>query len=233
MTRILLLPSILLLLRAHSFGDDWPQFRGPLRDGVSRETGLLKSWPAGGPKELWRVSTLGAGYSAPAIVGGKVFIMGQRDDAQWLLCLSGEDGKDQWRVTMADFGGIVPGWGYSESPLVDGDHVAVTPGGEKCGVVALEAKTGKLIWQSNYPIEETQFTSLLAHTKDGVKQYICVDREKLTGLAATDGKVAMRSISVICSRVTPAFRPALTDSAARGGGRRCGFCSPSVRRGGR
>ncbi len=232
-----LLLSILLLPCGHGFADDWPQFRGPLRDGVSRETGLLKSWPSGGPKRLWLASTLGAGYSAPAIVAGKLFIMGQRDDAQWLLCLgandgrelwatrlgatytndfgdgprgtptvaggsvfalgangellcvSAADGKEQWRVKLADFGGKIPAWGYSESPLVDGDRVVVTPGGEKGGVVALEAKTGKLIWQSNYPIEETQYTSLIRHTKDGVKQYICVDREKMTGLAATDGKV--------------------------------------------
>src|SRR5439155_13405245 len=54
--------------------DDWPAWLGPKRDGVWRESGLLDSFPAGGPKVLWRVP-LGAGYSGPAVVGGRVYVM--------------------------------------------------------------------------------------------------------------------------------------------------------------
>ena len=52
--------------------EDWPQFRGPARDGISRETGLLRQWPAGGPKVLWTVP-VGQGYAGAAIVGGRVY----------------------------------------------------------------------------------------------------------------------------------------------------------------
>jgi len=50
----------------------WPQFRGPRRDGICDETGLLKSWPASGPKLLWQTNGLGNGYSAPIITGGRI-----------------------------------------------------------------------------------------------------------------------------------------------------------------
>jgi outer membrane protein assembly factor BamB len=93
-------PSLLAALFATGLGtalaDDWPQFRGPQRDNVSRETGLLKSWPEGGPKRLWLSTNLGAGYSGPAIVGEKIYLMGQRADAQWLLCLDAKNGKELW-----------------------------------------------------------------------------------------------------------------------------------------
>ena len=94
---------IFILTSAALRADDWPQFRGPLRDNVSRETGLLKSWPEGGPKRLWLSTNLGAGYSGPAIVGEKIFIMGQRNDAQWLLCLDAKSGKELWATRL---GGI-------------------------------------------------------------------------------------------------------------------------------
>jgi outer membrane protein assembly factor BamB len=73
---------IFFLHCAKSAGDDRPQFRGPQLDGVSRKTGLLKSWPEDGPKQLWLCTNLGAGYSGPAIVREQLFIMGQRSVAQ-------------------------------------------------------------------------------------------------------------------------------------------------------
>ena len=68
---------LFLLIGPLCFAEDWPQFRGPNRDGVSRETGLLKQWPAGGPKLLWAVSeNLGEGYSSAAIADGFIFVTG-------------------------------------------------------------------------------------------------------------------------------------------------------------
>jgi len=237
MTARFLLPSILFILCGQVFAADWPQFRGPLRDNVSRETGLLKSWPKDGPKRLWLSTNLGSGYSGPAIVGERIYITGQRADAQWLLCLDAKDGKElwatrlgdpyqnefgdgprstptvrdglvfaigangemlcaaaatgkeRWRVKLTELGGKVPGWGYSESPLVDGARVMSTPGGEKGAVVALDIKTGKPVWQSKDFIDEAQYTSLMTLEKGGVRQIILGNRERVAGLAADDGRL--------------------------------------------
>ena len=67
----------LMICAKHAFcsANDWPQWRGPDRTGVSKETGLLQSWPEGGPKRLWVYDQGGSGYSGPAIVQGKLFTM--------------------------------------------------------------------------------------------------------------------------------------------------------------
>ena len=57
---------------------DWPQWRGPQRDGVSPETGLLKQWPADGPKLLWQVNDIGDGYSTPSVAGNRLYVMSNR-----------------------------------------------------------------------------------------------------------------------------------------------------------
>ena len=57
---------------------DWPQWRGPQRNGISSETGLLSEWPSGGPRQLWKISGLGEGFSAFAIVKGVLYTQGQR-----------------------------------------------------------------------------------------------------------------------------------------------------------
>src|SRR5262245_46944652 len=78
-------------------GDDWPQWRGPNRDGVSKEKGLLKAWPKDGPKLAWKIDTLGAGYSGPAVVGDRVYIMGTRGQDDVLFCLDATSGKEVWK----------------------------------------------------------------------------------------------------------------------------------------
>jgi outer membrane protein assembly factor BamB len=233
----LLLLSSLLAVCNPCFADDWPQFRGPKRDGVSREINLLKAWSEGGPKRLWLSTNLGSGYSGPAIVGENIYIMGQRAAAQWLLCLeakggkelwatrlgdsyaneygdgprstptvrddsvfalgaNGEllcadsaNGKERWRAKLTELGGKVPGWGYTESPLVDGARVVVTPGGEQGAVVALDLRTGQALWRSKDFTDEAQYTSLMTLEKGGVRQYISGNRERVAGLAADDGRL--------------------------------------------
>src|SRR5882672_5698347 len=183
-------------LTACASSGDWPQWRGPDRTDVSKETGLLKTWPEGGPKRVWLFENAGLGYSGYAIVGDKLFTMGVRDGGEqliavdakagkelwsakmgealknnWgdgprgtpsvdgdrvyamsgrgnLICASSADGKIVWQHTMKEFGGGTPGWGYTESVLVDGDKVVCTPGGKKGAIVALDKKTGELVWQS-------------------------------------------------------------------------------------
>lgn len=78
--------------------DGWPQFRGPRRDGISDERGLLQSWPDGGPKELWRVEGLGRGYSSPIISNDRMFVTGDFDSTVQVLALDLE-GNLLWRAT--------------------------------------------------------------------------------------------------------------------------------------
>ena len=74
----------------------WPQWRGPRRDGICDETGLLPAWPGGGPKLLWKSSNLGKGYSAPILAGGRIYVTGDTDDELRLFALDME-GRTLWQ----------------------------------------------------------------------------------------------------------------------------------------
>ena len=182
---------------------DWPQWQGPDRNAVSKETGLLKQWPKDGPPLAWKVKGLGGGDSAPSVAAGKIFAMSNRgaDEVVWALseadgkqlwltrlsqafpqqmpqgkegpgctptvdgerlyvlglagnlaCLQAADGKVLWQRSLTqDFGGQVPTWSYRESPLIDGDKVICTPGGDDAMLVALNKLTGETIWKSKVP----------------------------------------------------------------------------------
>jgi outer membrane protein assembly factor BamB len=82
-----LLVMVVCLSALSARGDDWPQYRGPNRDDVSKEKGLLATWPAGGPKLLWTYKEAGLGYSGPAIVGDTLYTMGARGDDEYLIAL--------------------------------------------------------------------------------------------------------------------------------------------------
>ena len=87
---ISILPTLLL-------ADDWPQWRGPHRDGISQETGLLAEWPKEGPKLLWEVSNIGRGYSTPAVVDGRLYLMeSQGLENESVVALDTRDGKRIW-----------------------------------------------------------------------------------------------------------------------------------------
>ncbi|MBI3854163.1 MAG: PQQ-binding-like beta-propeller repeat protein [Planctomycetes bacterium] len=86
-----LIPFALLLA-----AQDWPQWRGPNRDGVSLETGLVKDWPGGSPKLLWQVDRVGVGYSSLSVKGGRLYTQGDLNGVEHVLCLSVEDGKIIW-----------------------------------------------------------------------------------------------------------------------------------------
>src|SRR5262245_29832714 len=80
---------------------DWPQWRGPARDGLSKETGLLKEWPEGGPPELWHVSKIGDGYSTPVIRGDRIYILGNNGlDNEFVQALSTKDGSQIWSTKL-------------------------------------------------------------------------------------------------------------------------------------
>src|SRR5262249_1460965 len=189
--------ACLLVLTAPALTADWPQWRGPERTDVSKETGLLKSWPKDGPRLLWTFTDAGTGMSGPAIVGDRMYTMGadDKDDhiyaldlktqkkgwstpfaprfvQSWcggprrtptvdgdrvyglggqgvLVCVEAATGKKVWSVDLRkDLGGSMQGgWGYSESPLIDGDKLVCSPGGSKGTIAALDKKTGKVRWR--------------------------------------------------------------------------------------
>src|SRR5687767_6951376 len=103
-----LLPGLVGLLLGLGLGlavaDDWPQWRGPERTGVSREKGLLQEWPKEGPKLLWKTTEVGNGFSTPSVVGGRVYLIGSRDQDEYAFCLDVKDGKTLWSTKFGKVG---------------------------------------------------------------------------------------------------------------------------------
>jgi len=144
----LVLTILLLLPAATATAANWPQFRGPDRDGTSQETGLLRAWPDGGPEVLWETQ-LGQGYSAPAIYDGKVYL-NDYDEATFeflIRCLTLDEGKELWR--FKEKRRVRPNHGITRSvPATDGKYVfSLDP---KAVLHALDAETGKEIWRKNF-----------------------------------------------------------------------------------
>jgi len=227
---VLLMGCLVMLATAA----DWPQWRGPQRDGISRETGLLNEWPSGGPRQIWQTKGLGQGYSGLAIAQGRLFTQGQSADGQFVLALDiatgkrlwetptgpayaqdrgagprgtptldgdrlfamagegtlisldAQTGKVMWKMNvMEKFGGQVPHWGVSESPLVDGSNLIVTPGGPGAAIVALNKKTGDLVWKSQS--DPAAYSSAIEAEVAGIRQIIAVTADAVVGLRASNG----------------------------------------------
>src|SRR5579859_4174689 len=149
MNRILpcLLSSVLLGGTCLAAPIDWPQWQGPDRDAVSKETGLLKQWPKGGPPLAWEVKGLGGGYNEPAIAGGRIYGMSLRDGKEVVWARAEADGTAIWETAVGEppsqrmpQGSEGPGC----TPTVDGGRVyAISNGGE---VACLNAGDGKVLW---------------------------------------------------------------------------------------
>ncbi len=123
---------------------DWPQWRGPDRSDVSKETGLLKSWPAEGPKRVWMFENAGAGYAGFAVSDGRVYTLGTRDNSEIVLALNAADGKEVWATPLS--GILENGWGNGPrgTPTVDGDHVYALSGNGT--LVCATKAAGKVVW---------------------------------------------------------------------------------------
>src|SRR5690348_4814439 len=84
---------------------DWPQWRGPNRDGVSQEKGLLQDWPEDGPKLLWQVKDSGDGYSTPAISNGLIFLVNNKGlDDEFVQALNLSDRSPKWHLHLGNVG---------------------------------------------------------------------------------------------------------------------------------
>jgi outer membrane protein assembly factor BamB len=250
--RNLAVPAIgLAVLCLPALANDWPQWRGPDRSDVSKETGLLKSWPQGGPRLLWTYREAGVGYSGPAIVGDRLYSMGADDDNEYvfaldvkngqklwsceigkrfkngygdgprgtptvdgdkiyalggqgnLVCVDAKSGKKRWSLSMdKDLDGqMMSGWGYSESPLADGDKLICTPGGKKGTLAALDKKTGKVIWRSEVK-RPAAYSSVVVAEIGGVRQYIQLTSNGVLAVSAKDGKTLWESPLGGCGTAT-------------------------------
>jgi outer membrane protein assembly factor BamB len=225
--------------------DDWPQWRGPRRDGTSQEKGLLGHWPKEGPKLLWHAKDIGFGYSAPAVVGDRIYLLSNQGmDNEYVQALQVKDGKQVWATKLgkvgpnqkvdypgarstptldgdvlyalgsdgdlacvetaggkvrwqknlrSDFGGQPGGWAFAESPLVDGDVLVCTPGGKEATLVALNKKTGALIWKCPVPGgDEAAYASVVVTEAGGVRQYVQFLEKGVVGVEAKTGRFLWR-----------------------------------------
>jgi outer membrane protein assembly factor BamB len=236
--------------------DDWPQWNGRNRDGKSADTGLLAEWPATGPRLAWKATGFGKGYSTTSVAGDRLYTMGDKADAGWvvaastdggkilwsakvgapgspgmpgydfpgprstptvdgnlifaldpwgeLICVNAADGKERWRRSLVkDLGGTPPTWGYSESPLVDGEQVVVTPGGPKGALAALNKKTGELIWQSKEFTDAAHYSSIVPTEIGGMRQYVQLTPASVAGISAKDGSVLWKALRQGAIAVVP------------------------------
>ncbi len=249
---------------ALAHGADFAQWRGPLRDGHSLETGLLKEWPKDGPKLLWQVQAIGSGYSTPSVVGDRIYLLGSdaseesvyalnaKDGGRFwlaklgkvghpeqrpsyagarstptvdgkflfalgsdgdLVCLDTDKGKELWHKHLrTDFSGQYGEWAYSESPLVDGDKVIVTPGGTKATLLALSKKTGDVIWKCNVQDGSAAgYSSVVIAEFGGVRQYVQFLASGLMGIDPGSGKLLWRYDKSGKGSPAPIITPLVSD----------------------
>jgi hypothetical protein len=123
---------------------EWPQWRGPRRDGISTETGILTEWPTKGPKLLWK-APIGDGYSSLAVAGGKVYTIFQDGDDETVGCWDAETGEQRWRFHYPCKYENSYGSGPRSTPTVDGDHVYTV--GATGIFHCLKAASGEKVWR--------------------------------------------------------------------------------------
>lgn len=128
-------------------GGEWPQWRGAKRDGISTETGLLKQWPAEGPPLAWKATGAGRGYSSVSISKGRIYTLGLRGDKEYVIAFDAAMGKEAWATAHGSAFRNDRGDGPRGTPTVDGDRVYSLGGGGDLS--AVDAKTGKIVWQMN------------------------------------------------------------------------------------
>lgn len=126
---------------------NWPQWRGPNRDGISKETGLLKQWPAEGPPLAWKATGAGRGYSSFSMSNGRMYTMGLRGDREFIVAFDVATGKEVWASPHGTAFRNDRGDGPRGTPTIDGDRIYALGGNGDLS--ALEAKTGKVIWSKN------------------------------------------------------------------------------------
>src|SRR5690349_21698203 len=122
-SRLISICAVLCICVASVPAADWPQWRGPDRSGVSKETGLLAQWPASGPAQAWSTPNVGAGYGSMSISGDRMFVQGLKGRESGVSALNRSDGKLIWSKTLGPTSGNDQGPGPRATPTVDGDRL--------------------------------------------------------------------------------------------------------------
>jgi len=129
---------------------DWPQFRGPERNGKSSEAGIIKNWEQQAPKLMWMGEGMGGGYGGVAVVGDTVYTTGDLKDGQGVVAVNAKDGKVLWSTVLTEG---VPKHGYEGTrctPTVMGDKLWVTTSN---GMIACLSTDGKVVWKKDFKSE--------------------------------------------------------------------------------
>jgi outer membrane protein assembly factor BamB len=272
MNRVVSIGGVLLFSVAALHAADWPQWQGPDRTRLSKETGLLKEWPASGPPLVWTANGVGSGYGSMAVAGDRVFLQGIRGRDSVVIALNRADGKEVWskalgrsetndrgpgprgtptvdddrlyvltengdlaclkidgtavwqRNILRDFSGRQLRWLISESPLVDGPHVVVSPGGPGAGIVKLDKMSGKTVWTSKDLSDPAGYSSIIAADVQGVRTYMTFTATAGIGVRASDGKLMFRyptAANNVANIATPIFsnnKVFFTSAYGTGGG---------------
>ncbi len=214
MKRIIFLFCLMDLMAYSACSQDISQWRGPDRNGIYPETGLMKSWPETGPALLWHYDELGDGHSSAAVTNDRIYTCGEVNGIgylysfdlngkllwkmpygeEWteswpgvrstplvcdgkiymmsgfgkLICRKAESGDFIWTIDiLKDFKAPNIKWGVTENLLIDGNKLFCTPGGPEASVVALDRKTGKLLWKCAAKGESSAYCSpaIFTHNK--------------------------------------------------------------------
>ena len=143
----LIVPILLFTLGQAVIAGDWPRWRGANHDDISNETGLLQTWPSGGPKRLWLSKDIGIGYSTPAVAKGKLFILGTNNEKEHLFAKAVKTGETIWAIPLNSVFSNNWGNGPRGAATVDGGKVYAL--GAKGGLVCADANApdGKILWK--------------------------------------------------------------------------------------
>ena len=217
--KLKVLPSIafgLALFTLTAVAADWPQFRGPGRDGISKETGLLQEWPKEGPPLAWKAKGLGGGYSAPSVAGGRIFGMSYRGGDEVVWALDEKDHTEKWSKTIAPASKNIgsPGQeGPRCTPTVDGDLVYAL--GTAGDLVCLKVEDGSEVWHKNF---KTDFGGRFM-ARWGYCESPLVDGDKLV---CTPGSAQATVVALDKKTGDPVWKAQVAD------GNGAGYASPIV-----
>ncbi|MCI0538360.1 MAG: PQQ-like beta-propeller repeat protein [Verrucomicrobiales bacterium] len=134
-------------LSSPALAHDWPQWRGPNRDGISTEHGLSTDWPKEGPKQLWKAE-VGAGFSSISVANGRLFTLSNRNETDTVYCLDAGTGKEIWKSSYPSrTDSKNEEWGPAATPTVEDDVLYTF--GLRGQLICFEVATGKIRWQKN------------------------------------------------------------------------------------
>ena len=181
------------LLALSARADDWAQWRGPKRDGISQEKGLLKAWPAAGPKLLWQVKDMGFGYSTPTVVGERLYLLSNEGtDNEFVRALNAKDGKLIWSTRIGKVGNPKqqPSYpGARSTPTIEGKFLYAL--GSDGDLVCVDLATGKTLWTKSLRTDFGGTAGVWAYSEsplvDGNKVIVCPGNEA-AAMVALDKK---------------------------------------------